>query len=120
MRLLLVHRHLDSRKDKLILHATVKVALASEQTRERECVPGLKTRRQRFVWRSAGWSLKTLTRLVLRATPLKKRITAVDTMPKATRTPPPVPNRAHPSECLLLLARSEENGFPHVCLKCEE
>ena len=61
-----------------------------------------------------------MTRLVLRATPLKKRITAVDTMPKATRTPPPVPIRAHPSECLLLLARSEENGFPHVCLKCEE
>ena len=59
--------------------------------------------RMRFVWRSAGWSLKTLTRLVLRATPLKKRITAVDTMPKATRTPPPVPIRAHPSECLLLL-----------------
>ena len=101
-------------------HAAVKTEHESEQTRELSAIPRLKTRRQRFVWRSAGWSLKILTRLVLRATPLKKRITAVDTMPKATRTPPPVPIRAHPSECLLLLARSEENGFLHVRLKCEE
>ena len=35
-RLLLCHRHLDSRTHDLLLRATVKVALASEQTRERE------------------------------------------------------------------------------------
>ena len=91
-------------------HATVKVALAKEQTREREACTRLKTRRQRFVWRSAGWSLKTLTRLVLRATPLKERITVVDTVPKATRAPPRVPIRARASECLLLLARSEKTA----------
>ena len=81
-----------------------------EQTRERERVPGLKIRRQRFVWSGAGWPSKTLTRLVLRATPLKERFTAVDTMLKPTRAPPRVPIRAHPSECLLLLRAREKTA----------
>ena len=65
---------------------------------EQERVLGIKIRRQRFVWSGGGWPSVTFTRLVLRATPLKKRITAVDTIPKATRTPVPIPIRAHPSE----------------------
>ena len=109
-RLLLVHRHLDSGTRKLLPLATVKVALASEQTRERERVFGFKTGRQRFVWRSAGRPPKTLTRPLPRATPLKKRITVVDTVPKATRTPPPVPIRARASECVLLSRAREETA----------
>ena len=105
-------------------HAAVKTERESEQTGELSAIPGLKTRRRRFVWSGGGWPSVTFTRLVLRATPLKKHITAVDTIPKATRTPAPIPILAHPSECLgsasPALARSEENGFPHVCLKCEE
>ena len=50
------------------------------------------------------------TRLVLRATPLKERFTAVDTMLKPTRAPPRVPIRAHPSECLLLLRAREKTA----------
>ena len=47
--------------------------------------------------------------------PLKKRITAVDTIPKATRTPVPIPIRAHPSECLLLL-RGRKKTASRTCV----
>ena len=66
-----------------------------------------------------GGQPKTLTRRLPRALPLKERFTMVDTVPKATRTPPRVPIRARASECLLLLSRSRENGLLHVCLKCD-
>ena len=108
--MLLFHLRLDGGMHAHHGHAAVKTERESEQTRELSAIPRLKTRRQRFVWRSAGWSLKTLTRLVLRATPLKERITVVDTVPKATRAPPRVPIRARASECLLLLARSEKTA----------
>ena len=106
-----------ARASELLPRATVKVALASEQTRERERVPEFKTRRQRFVWRSAGWPPKTLTRHLPRALPLKERFTMVDTVPKATRTPPRVPIRARASECLLLLlSRAHEKTACCTCV----
>ena len=80
-----------------------------------------------FVWsvsvESAGTRMtiqgvaKTLTGLVLRATadaPLfgafKERIAVVDSVPKATRTPPRVPIRARAPERLLLSARARETA----------
>ena len=83
---------------------------ASVQPYEQERVFQLKTRRQPIVWSCAGWPLKTLTELLLRATPLKEGITVVDAVPKATRTPPRVPIRARAPERLLLSARAEKTA----------
>ena len=47
-RLHLCHRHLDSRTRKELARATVKVAFAYLQSRERERVPRLELRRQRL------------------------------------------------------------------------
>ena len=112
--MLLVHRHLDSGTHDLILRATVKVALASEQTREQERVPEIKIRRQRTIRSRARWPSKALAWLALRATPLKERITVVDTVPKATHTPPRVPIRARASESLLLSCAREKTA----CCTC--
>ena len=57
---------------------------------------------------------KTLTRHLPRALPLKERFTMVDTVPKATRTPPRVPIRARASECLLLSRTHEKTA----CCTC--
>ena len=112
--MLLFHLRLDGGMHAHHGHAAVKTERESEQTRELSAFPGLKIRRQRFVWRSAGWPSKTLTRPLPRATPLKERFTAVDTVPKATRTPPRVPIRARVSECLLLSRAHEKTA----CCTC--
>ena len=91
-------------------HAAVKTERESEQTRELQAFPRLKTRRQPIVWSCAGWPLKTLTELLLRATPLKEGITVVDSVPKPARAPPRVPIRARAPEHLLLSARARETA----------
>ena len=47
------------------------------------------------------WPTRTLTRLLLRALPLKKRATVVDTVPMPTLSPPRSPIRARDEMCLL-------------------
>ena len=54
-------------------------------------VLGLELRRQRLHIGAAGGSTRTLARLFPRASPLGERCSVVDTVPKATRTPPRVP-----------------------------
>ena len=74
--------------------AHLKTDRESEQTLELQAFPRLEQRRQRFQLGAAGEATRTLTRLLPRASRLNDRCTVVDTVPKATRTPPRVPLRA--------------------------
>ena len=85
---------LDGGMHTIHVHAAVKTALESEQTRELQGVPQPEPRWHRFHTDAAGWSTRTLTGLVPRASPLNKRCSVVDAVPNATRTPPRVPIRA--------------------------
>ena len=93
-RVQLCYRHLDSHTRKLLLCALVKlkVAFAYLQSRECERVPRLELRRQRLHIGAAGGSTRTLTRLLPHTSPLAGRAmfrcSVVDSVPKATRTPP--------------------------------
>ena len=67
----------------------VKIAVESEQTRERERCPGLDRRRQPTQWRHAAWSTRTLSWLLLCEPPSKERFAfgVVDAAPKPTPEP---------------------------------
>ena len=110
-RVLLCHRHLDSRTRKLLPRATVKVAFAYLQSRERERVPGSELRRQRLHIAAARWSTRTLTRLLPRASRLNDRCTVVDTVSNTTRTPPRVPLRARAEKVTSLIGVARGNGM---------
>ena len=109
-RVQLCHRHLDSRTRKLLPRATIKVACAYLQSCERERVPRLELRRQRLPIRAAGGSTRTLARLFPRASPLGERCSVVDTVPKATRTPPRVPIRVRAEKSPLSSVSPRGNG----------
>ena len=67
----------------------VKIAVESEQTREREPCLGLAERRQPIQWRRSAWSTRTLSWLLLCEPPSKERFGVVDAAP----TPTPAPLR---------------------------
>ena len=112
--MLLFHLRLDGGTHAHHGHAAVKTLdrteRESEQRRGREAFPRLKTRRQPIAIGRAGWPLKTLTKLLLRAMPLKEGITVVDAVSKPARTPLRGPIRARAPERLLLSARAEETA----------
>ena len=67
----------------------VKIAVESEQTREREPCLHLAERRQPIQWRRSAWSTRTLSWLLLCEPPSKERFGVVDAAP----TPTPAPLR---------------------------
>ena len=109
--MLLFQCRLDSGTHTLHGRATVKTVLKKKQRHEREACPGFKTRRQPIASGCAGWPLKTLTELLLRATPLKEGMAVVDAVPKAARKPLRTPIRARVSECLMTMRAQKENAF---------
>ena len=63
----------------------VKIAVESEQTREREPCLGLAERRQPIQWRRSAWSTRTLSWLLLCEPPSKERFGVVDAAPTRTQ-----------------------------------
>ena len=53
-----------------------------------------------------------MTRLLLRALPLKKRATVVDTVPIPTLSPPRSPIRARDEMCLFIVGACERTALP--------
>ena len=94
----------------------VKIAVESEQTREREPCLGLDRRRQPIQWRRSAWSTRTLSWLILGEPPSKKRFTVVDAAPTPTPTPLLDAIRARAEICVLRAALSAEMA----CGACAE
>ena len=92
------------------VHAAVKTQPESEQTRELQACTRLEQRRQRLHIGAAGGSTRTLARLFPRASPLGERCSVVDTVPKATRTPPRVPIRVRAEKSPLSSVSPRGNG----------
>ena len=59
---------------------------------------------------ATGWSTRTLTWLLLRALPLKKRATVIDTVLMPTLSPPRSPIRALDEMCLFILGACERTA----------
>ena len=86
----------------------VKIAVESEQTRERERCPGLDRRRQPTQWRHAAWSTRTLSWLILGESSSKERFAVVDAVPTPTPTPLLDAIRARAEICVLRTTLSAE------------
>ena len=86
----------------------VKIAVESEQTREREAVLRLDRRRQPVQWRRSAWSTRTLSWLILGAPSSKRRFAVVDAVPTPTPTPLLDAIRARAEICVLRAALSAE------------
>ena len=86
----------------------VKIAVESEQTREREACPGLDRRRQPVQWRRSAWSTRTLSWLLLCEPPSKERFGVADAAPTPTPTPLLDAIRARAEICVLRAALSAE------------
>ena len=128
-RVQLCHRHLDSRTRRPPRASSFRVRLSrshlrtSKQSCERERVPGptrAQARRQRLPIGAAGGSTRTLAQLFPRALPLGERCPVVDTVPKATRTPPRVPLRARAEKSPLSSVSPRGNGGWRVAPDGEE
>ena len=79
----------------------VKIAVESEQTREREACLGFDRRRQPIQWRRSAWSTRTLSWLILGAPSSKRRFAVVDAVPTPTPTPLLDAIRARAEICVL-------------------
>ena len=86
----------------------VKIAVGSEQTRERERCLGLDRRRQPTQWRRTAWSTRTLSWLILGESSSKERFAVVDAVPTPTPTPLLDAIRARAEICVLRTTLSAE------------
>ena len=86
----------------------VKIAVESEQTREREACLGFDRRRQPIQWRRSAWSTRTLSWLLLCEPPSKERFGVVDAAPTPTPTPLLDAIRARAEICVLRTTLSAE------------
>ena len=86
----------------------VKIAVESEQTREREACLGFDRRRQPIQWRRSAWSTRTLSWLILGAPSSKRRFAVVDAVPTPTPTPLLDAIRARAEICVLRTTLSAE------------
>ena len=86
----------------------VKIAVESEQTREREPCLGSGRRRQPAQWRRTAWSTRTLSWLILGESSSKERFAVVDAVPTPTPTPLLDAIRARAEICVLRTTLSAE------------